>query len=100
MIRMNDTKPIAELRRYEYSLLAEVESLHMAITGASEPATADSAARAGLIKQRLADWQPSNGTPWHAYDEAVKALCVAALTEWEGSWLQKDEAVLAAGQVA
>lgn len=83
-------KPIDELQTYEYSLLSAAEGLHMAVTGAGDPGPrGEPTAVANLLKRRLADWRNPEGCS--PYDNAVKALCEAALAEWEGSWLQKSE---------
>jgi hypothetical protein len=58
--------------------------LHCSWTGSCDPlpnAARDEYLR--VLALRLHRWQPSDGLPWHAYDEAVRAMVVAVLDLYE-----------------
>jgi hypothetical protein len=68
-------------------MLAIASDLHCAWTGACDPLPARERDRLlAIVRARLAHWHDSGGAPWHAYDEAVRAMLVAVIAEYD----QKD----------
>jgi hypothetical protein len=64
-------------------MLAVAATLHGAWTGASDPLEPEERDRLlAIVHDRLLFWIPSDGTRWHAYDEAVRALLRAVEAEW------------------
>lgn len=67
--------------RYDYDLLDTCRAVHMSLTGASDPLK-DFEESVEWLRSRLEDWKPGPGRA-EAFDEAVKAVLVAALAEVE-----------------
>ena len=69
------------------SIFSVCEDLHGALCGTGEGIQSDIIHRYGqALRRRLDNWQPSLGS-WSCkqYDDAVKALVVAALVEYESA---------------
>lgn len=75
-----------------HRLMDLVESLHMSMTGSSDPML-DSEERevADKIRERLASWTVSKAW-WEPYDEAMRMVCVRVLEEYDAGhsvWARK-----------
>lgn len=70
-------------QKYEVSILETCEELHMTMTGASEGMSANAfRARITYLEKRLGSWHRSRGSE-ERYDEAVRALMLAVLAEYD-----------------
>ena len=78
---------IRALRRYEYSLIDLACAVHGVVMGshASSLTAEELDATVDVVRQRVNDWRASVG-PAQAFDDGVKAMCEAAVKEYE-RWL-------------
>ena len=66
-------------------LFAMAQDLHASRWGSADPLhPVDEREYLAVIRARLAHWSGSEGAPWHAYDEAARALLTVVLAEYDG----------------
>lgn len=67
--------------RSKKTLLEAALDAHMTYTGAYERQDEDHREDLRLLKEALETWAPSHNEKYETFDNAVKALCQAALAE-------------------
>ena len=82
---------IDNIKDYECDLLETISTLHCTVTGVSERHYGKGihAAWVRCLERRIEQWRPNSECS--RYDLAVKELCLSALAEYKGSWLEKYE---------